>query len=171
VDVIVHAGDVGPQSILMRLENLAPVIAVRGNNDFDLPLKLVETTTLAGLRIVVAHTPPHLHRALRAAQGLASAAAQGLASAAAQGLASAATQGSTQAAAQEPAQAPSGAGALSLPVLGIHGHTHIPEFSVSDGVTIVCPGSASCPRGASGPSVMVLRLGAGVVLGQQLVEV
>ena len=155
MDVIVHAGDVGPQSILMRLENLAPVIAVRGNNDFDLPLKLVETTTLAGLRIVVAHTPPHLHRALRAAQGLASAAAQG----------------STQAATQEPAQAPSGAGALSLPVLGIHGHTHIPEFSVSDGVTIVCPGSASCPRGASGPSVMVLRLGAGVVLGQQLVEV
>ncbi len=135
VDVIVHAGDVGPQSILMRLENLAPLIAVRGNNDFDLPLKLVETTTLAGLRLVVAHTPPHLHRAL------------------------------------QEAQAPSDADALPLPVLGIHGHTHIPEFFISDGATIACPGSASYPRGSGGPTVMILRLGAGVVLGQRLVPV
>jgi uncharacterized protein len=42
-DMIVHAGDVGSPEVLRRLEELAPVIAVRGNNDRepwakDLPL-------------------------------------------------------------------------------------------------------------------------------------
>lgn len=32
-DVIVHAGDVGSSDVLRALEALAPVIAVRGNND------------------------------------------------------------------------------------------------------------------------------------------
>ena len=65
VDLIVHAGDVGPQSILLRLANITPeVIAVRGNNDYDLPLKLVEKTWAGGLTILVAHTPAHLHHAL-----------------------------------------------------------------------------------------------------------
>ena len=131
VDLIVHAGDIGPQSILMRLENLAPVIAVRGNNDFDLPLPLVETATLAGFSVVVAHTPPHLYRALRDAQ----------------------------------------AGADALPLLGINGHTHIPEYLAADGVTIVCPGSASYPRAPGGPTVMILRLGEGEVRGHELIRV
>ena len=130
VDMIVHAGDIGPQSILMRLEGLAPVIAVRGNNDFDLPLKLVATTTLAGFSVVIAHTPPHLYRALREAQ----------------------------------------ADADALPLLGIHGHTHIPEFLALDGATIVCPGSASYPRVPGGPTVMILRLGEGEVLEQKLIR-
>ena len=42
-DMIVHAGDVGSPDVLRGLETLAPVIAVRGNNDReswakDLPL-------------------------------------------------------------------------------------------------------------------------------------
>ena len=42
-DMIVHAGDVGSPDVLRGLEKLAPVIAVRGNNDRepwakDLPL-------------------------------------------------------------------------------------------------------------------------------------
>jgi uncharacterized protein len=32
-DLIVHAGDVGPRSLLQRLETIAPVVAVRGNID------------------------------------------------------------------------------------------------------------------------------------------
>ena len=36
VDLIVHAGDVGPRSLLRRLETIAPVVAVRGNVDTDL---------------------------------------------------------------------------------------------------------------------------------------
>ncbi|RMH31250.1 MAG: metallophosphoesterase [Nitrospirae bacterium] len=33
VSLILHAGDVGSPSVLERLEKVAPVIAVRGNND------------------------------------------------------------------------------------------------------------------------------------------
>ncbi len=32
-DLIVHAGDIGPRSILERLESIAPVVPVRGNTD------------------------------------------------------------------------------------------------------------------------------------------
>jgi putative phosphoesterase len=35
-DLIVHAGDVGPRSLLERLETIAPVVAVRGNIDNEL---------------------------------------------------------------------------------------------------------------------------------------
>jgi putative phosphoesterase len=35
VDVIVHAGDVGGSHVLQELGELAPVIAVRGNVDFE----------------------------------------------------------------------------------------------------------------------------------------
>lgn len=35
VDHIIHAGDVGDEEILWQLENIAPVIAVRGNIDAD----------------------------------------------------------------------------------------------------------------------------------------
>jgi putative phosphoesterase len=34
-DMIIHAGDVGSSDVLRELETLAPVIAVRGNNDRD----------------------------------------------------------------------------------------------------------------------------------------
>jgi len=33
VDLIVHAGDVGSVTVLARLRELAPLVAVRGNND------------------------------------------------------------------------------------------------------------------------------------------
>jgi uncharacterized protein len=35
VDLILHAGDIGGPDVLDRLERVAPVIAVRGNNDRD----------------------------------------------------------------------------------------------------------------------------------------
>src|SRR5271154_6837803 len=35
-DLIVHAGDVGPRTLLQRLEAIAPVVAVRGNVDHEL---------------------------------------------------------------------------------------------------------------------------------------
>jgi len=36
LDLIVHAGDVGPRSLLQSLETIAPVVAVRGNVDREL---------------------------------------------------------------------------------------------------------------------------------------
>ena len=35
VERIVHAGDIGSPDVLSRLERVAPVVAVRGNNDRD----------------------------------------------------------------------------------------------------------------------------------------
>ncbi len=35
VELIVHAGDVGAPEVLERLREIAPVVAVRGNNDRD----------------------------------------------------------------------------------------------------------------------------------------
>lgn len=34
-DLIVHAGDIGGPAVLAQLERVAPVVAVRGNNDVD----------------------------------------------------------------------------------------------------------------------------------------
>ena len=56
-DYILHGGDVSSRKILDRLEEIAPVKAVRGNNDKDwadsLPLFL--DFELGGLRICMAH--------------------------------------------------------------------------------------------------------------------
>ncbi|HEY9068610.1 MAG TPA: YfcE family phosphodiesterase [Candidatus Ozemobacteraceae bacterium] len=45
VDLILHAGDIETDGVLLELEGIAPVRAVRGNCDLDLP-------GLPGLRIV-----------------------------------------------------------------------------------------------------------------------
>lgn len=58
-DRIIHAGDIGGPAILERLARLAPVDAIRGNNDDDpwaasLPDTL--TLTIAGHRLHVVHS-------------------------------------------------------------------------------------------------------------------
>jgi uncharacterized protein len=58
VDVILHAGDVGPLDVIAELETIAPVHAVIGNTDgFDLLPRASEIIELdlAGSRIVVLH--------------------------------------------------------------------------------------------------------------------
>jgi putative phosphoesterase len=40
----------------------------------------------------------------------------------------------------------------------VHGHTHLPEVLVAEGVTYVNPGSASVPRGGHGPSVALIEI-------------
>jgi uncharacterized protein len=57
-EVIIHAGDIGKPAILDRLRELAPVYAVRGNNDRDEVLReLPETHVLdwREVRILVVH--------------------------------------------------------------------------------------------------------------------
>jgi hypothetical protein len=65
-DHIVHAGDVcGPQ-VLEALGALAPVTAVRGNNDvgpWARALEELAVVTLGGVRILVVHDAAHLRRA------------------------------------------------------------------------------------------------------------
>jgi putative phosphoesterase len=55
---IIHAGDIGDADILRRLAQIAPVIAVRGNNDTeswasDIPV--TQSVVLAGVSIYVIH--------------------------------------------------------------------------------------------------------------------
>ncbi len=58
VDAILHAGDIGTEDVLIELEALAPVYAVRGNVDFfqaakTLPRKRIET--FEGVRFGIIH--------------------------------------------------------------------------------------------------------------------
>lgn len=58
VELIIHAGDIGPPEILAALERLAPVLAVRGNTDRgDLARRLPRTRVveLAGMHLYVLH--------------------------------------------------------------------------------------------------------------------
>jgi len=60
VDHVLHAGDVGPHSLLLELEAIAPVTAVLGNTDTWLQLKLSESIELGGRRFLVHHiVNPH----------------------------------------------------------------------------------------------------------------
>ncbi len=57
-DHIVHAGDIGEPAILEALAAIAPVSAVRGNNDIEpwaRAIRVAETLELAGARIHVVH--------------------------------------------------------------------------------------------------------------------
>ena len=58
VDLIVHAGDIGTPDVLDALRAIAPVTAVRGNNDHGAwarALREAETLTVEGTRIHVIH--------------------------------------------------------------------------------------------------------------------
>jgi len=58
VDLIVHAGDIGSAALLDELATIAPVVAVRGNNDRDrwaAALPETVTTEISGVRLHVVH--------------------------------------------------------------------------------------------------------------------
>src|SRR4051794_29708571 len=57
-DLILHAGDIGPPTILDRLNEIAPVTAVRGNVDTDpwaLELPLTQRVRVGGCAIYLMH--------------------------------------------------------------------------------------------------------------------
>lgn len=54
-DIILHAGDVCDAATLQTLGALAPLYAVQGNNDFDVPLPQRLLLTLEGVRVGVVH--------------------------------------------------------------------------------------------------------------------
>jgi uncharacterized protein len=55
VDHILHAGDIGPASIIVELERIAPVTAVLGNNDWDERFRETESIELAGRKFLIHH--------------------------------------------------------------------------------------------------------------------
>jgi putative phosphoesterase len=69
-DLIVHAGDVGSPDVLTRLATLAPVTAVRGNNDrgpWAEALPETELVEVGEVRLFVLHDIGHLDLDPRAA--------------------------------------------------------------------------------------------------------
>lgn len=56
-ELILHAGDICDLQTLQTLQNTAPTIAVRGNNDFFPGLAEVERVTLNGSRFMMHHYP------------------------------------------------------------------------------------------------------------------
>jgi putative phosphoesterase len=55
VSHILHAGDIGPDSIIVELETIAPVTAVIGNTDSSPTFRPTEVVTLAGRKFLVHH--------------------------------------------------------------------------------------------------------------------
>lgn len=55
VDNILHAGDIGPNPVLIDLEHIAPVTAVLGNTDFGLTVRETETIELGGFKFLINH--------------------------------------------------------------------------------------------------------------------
>ena len=62
VDHILHGGDVGPYSLILQLENLAPVTAVLGNTDTMIPLRETECVQLENKQILLHHIVDPHHR-------------------------------------------------------------------------------------------------------------
>ncbi len=64
-ELIVHAGDVGHADVLTALERIAPVVAVRGNNDrgaWARRLRETETVDVDGARLFIIHDVNELDR-------------------------------------------------------------------------------------------------------------
>jgi putative phosphoesterase len=58
VERIVHAGDIGSPDVLTQLERVAPVVAVRGNNDRDAwatAIPQTEVIEIGGVSLYVLH--------------------------------------------------------------------------------------------------------------------
>jgi putative phosphoesterase len=69
-ELIVHAGDVGTPDVLARLQAIAPVVAVRGNNDrgaWAEPLPATEVVEIDGMCLYVLHDLKELDLDPRAA--------------------------------------------------------------------------------------------------------
>jgi len=65
VDHILHAGDIGPPSVVMQLERIAPVTAVRGNCDLGDDFRETEVVVLrrqAALQPAAQRRHPALRR-------------------------------------------------------------------------------------------------------------
>ena len=60
VNHILHAGDIGNATIISELEEIAPVTAVYGNTDMNLPFREMEVIELAARKFLVHHiVNPH----------------------------------------------------------------------------------------------------------------
>lgn len=125
-DLILHAGDIGAQSVLDELGALASTVAVLGNNDLasywcsDGAVRDLRSLTYKGVSIVMTHTPADLHLALHGRLPLVQAAVS------------------------------------DMPQLAVHGHTHVPKVELDGGTVVLCPGSPTRGRNGSGHNIALV---------------
>ena len=64
VEHILHGGDIGDRSLLVELEQIAPVTAVAGNTDADPLYRTTQLVELAGKKFLLHHivTPGAMHQ-------------------------------------------------------------------------------------------------------------
>jgi putative phosphoesterase len=62
VDCIVHAGDIGKLEVIHRLETIAPVFAVEGNNDWFGHYPTERLEEINGQRVLIRHIFGELHQ-------------------------------------------------------------------------------------------------------------
>ncbi len=62
VDAIIHAGDIGKLEVIKRLEEIAQVLAVEGNNDSLGTFPNERMEELAGHRVMIRHIFGELHQ-------------------------------------------------------------------------------------------------------------
>jgi uncharacterized protein len=62
VEAIIHAGDIGKLEVIRLLEQIAPVLAVEGNNDWFGTFPTERLERIAGRRIMVRHIFGELHQ-------------------------------------------------------------------------------------------------------------
>ena len=62
VDWIIHAGDIGKLEIISRLEEIAPVVAVEGNNDWFGAFPTERVEEFAGQTVMIRHIFGELHQ-------------------------------------------------------------------------------------------------------------
>ena len=62
VDAIIHAGDIGKLEVIDRLEEIAPVFAVEGNNDSFRRFPVERLEELAGRHVIIRHIFGELHQ-------------------------------------------------------------------------------------------------------------
>lgn len=55
---ILHAGDICGNDVILKLEQIAPVTAVLGNNDYDPQYRELEVIEFAGVKFLIYHIVP-----------------------------------------------------------------------------------------------------------------
>ena len=58
VEHILHAGDICGNDVILKLEQIAPVTAVLGNNDYDPRYRELEAVEFEGTRFLIHHIVP-----------------------------------------------------------------------------------------------------------------
>lgn len=138
--LILHAGDIGPQSVLDELGALARTVAVLGNNDHaaywcsDGQVRDFRSLTFEGVDIFMQHIPAEMEASLRGRGPL------------------------------QPALV------RTQPALAVHGHTHVPRLEAHGTRVTLCPGSPTRARNGSGHAAALVDVEEGCLAQISLVR-